>query len=564
MRGDGETELAESTVGSGTELAESTVGPETERAESTMNSRTEPAGSHVDSRMEPPGSAAGPEWWARAVVYQVYVRSFADSDGDGVGDLAGVRSRLGYLELLGVDAVWLSPVYPSPGVDHGYDVSDPRDVDPLFGTLDDFDGLLADARRHGIRVIIDVVPNHTSDQHEWFRAAVSAAPGSPERARYHFRGGAAPPNNWQSVFGGPAWTRVAPDDEWYLHLFAPGQPDLNWAHAEVREDLEKTLRFWCDRGVDGVRIDVAHGLAKAEGLPDDRRQPGWTVLTEDAPDPRFDQDGVHEVHRLIRGVLDRYPGRMAIGEVIVRDDARWAAYVRPDELHLAFHFGLLNCAFAADEIRECIDRTLAAAGDTPAVWTIANHDNPHPVTRYGSLERARAMALVTLALPGSAYLYNGEELGLPDVDLPDSALQDPAWRLSDGVRRGRDGCRVPLPWEGEGPGYGFTTGEPWLPMPESYGELTAADQLEDPASTLSLYRQALELRKEHPAFRGDEVEWFGAPEGCLAFRRVGTTLVCALNTSERPVPLPPGDVLLTSAPLEANGDLPPNTAAWLA
>lgn len=493
------------------------------------------------------------DWWAEAVVYQVYVRSFADADGDGVGDLAGVRSRLGYLELLGVDALWLSPVYPSPGVDHGYDVSDPRDVDPLFGTLDDFDGLLADARAHGLRVVIDLVPNHTSDQHEWFRAAVSAAPGSPERARYHFR---REPNNWQSVFGGPAWTRVAPDDpEYYLHLFTPGQPDLNWANPEVREDLEKTLRFWCDRGVDGVRIDVAHGLAKADGLPDDPRQPGWTVLEQDTPDPRFDQDGVHEVHRAIRGVLDQYPGRMAIGEVTVRDDARWSAYVRPDELHLAFHFGLLHCPFDAEEIRACIDRTLLAAGTAPAVWTIANHDNPRPPTRYGSLERARAMALIALALPGTAYLYNGEELGLPDVELPAAVARDPG---------GREGCRVPLPWEGEGPGYGFTTGEPWLPMPESYGALTAADQLEDPDSTLSLYRQALELRQRHPAFRGDRVEWFGAPDGCLAFRRVGTTLVCALNAGTRPVPLPPGDVLLTSGPLTDCGDLPPDTAAWLA
>jgi alpha-glucosidase len=544
VRGDGETELAESTVGSGTELAESTVDTERERAESTVDGRTELAGSTVPT-----------EWWADAVVYQVYVRSFADSDADGVGDLAGVRSRLGYLELLGVDALWLSPVYPSPGVDHGYDVSDPRDIDPLFGTLDDFDGLVADARRHGLRVIVDIVPNHTSDQHEWFRAAISAAPGSPERARYHFRSGEAPPNNWQSVFGGPAWSRVAPSDEWYLHLFSPGQPDLNWANPEVREDLEKTLRFWCDRGVDGVRIDVAHGMAKPDGLPDDRRQPGWTVLSEDTPDPRWDADDVHEVHRAIRSVLDRYPHRVAIGEVIVRDDERWAAYLRPDELHLAFHFGLLTSPFDAVELRTVIDGTLAAAGDVPAVWTIANHDNPRPATRYGSLDRARAMALVMLALPGTAYLYNGEELGLPDVDLPDSVRVDPG---------GRDGCRVPMPWEGPGPGYGFTAGTPWLPLPASYGDLTAADQLEDPASTLSLYRYALELRKTHPAFRGREVEWFGAPAGCLAFRRVGSTLVCALNASERPVPLPPGDVLLTSGPLTDRGDLPANTAAWLA
>ncbi|WP_344425974.1 alpha-amylase family glycosyl hydrolase [Pseudonocardia ailaonensis] len=506
------------------------------------------------------------------------MRSFADADGDGIGDLAGVRSRLGYLELLGVDALWLSPVYPSPQVDHGYDVSDPRDVDPVFGDLGDLDGLIADAHGHGIRVLLDIVPNHTSDQHEWFRAAVSAAPGSPERARYHFHPGRGPrgdepPNNWRSVFGGPAWTRLTrtdPDDpeageipdEWYLHLFTPGQPDLDWSNPEVWADLEKTLRFWSDRGVDGFRIDVAHGLAKAAGLPDDRRQPGWTPVADGLPDPRFDSDEVHQVHRGIRALLDRYPERMAIGEVMVGDDERWARYVRRDELHLAFHFALLGAGFDAAAIRDAIDRTLEAveASGVPAVWTVANHDVSRPATRYGDPARARAMALVVLALPGTAYLYNGEELGLPDVDLPTDLVQDPGRDQG----RMRDTARVPIPWEGEGPGYGFTTGTPWLPMPEEYGALTAASQLEDPDSTLSLYRRAIELRATHPAFAGDDVEWFGAPEGCLAFRRAGTTLVCALNAGTHPVPLPPGDVLLTSAPLTEQGELPPNSAAWLA
>ncbi|MCE0764376.1 glycoside hydrolase family 13 protein [Pseudonocardia kujensis] len=524
------------------------------------------------------------QWWAKAVVYQVYVRSFADSDGDGVGDLAGVRSRLGYLELLGVDALALGPVNPSPGVDHGYDVTDPREVDPLLGTLDDLDGLIADAHAHGLRVVVDVVPNHTSDQHEWFRAAVSAAPGSPERARYHFHPGKGergerPPNNWQSVFGGPAWTRLtvtdedgtSRPDEWYLHLFAPGQPDLDWENPEVWADLEKTLRFWCDRGVDGLRIDVAHGMAKAAGLPDDRRQPGWTPVSDELTDPRFDQEPVHDVHRMIRAVLDHYPERMAVGEVgTVRDDGRWAGYVRRDELHLAVHSALRDAAFDAGEVREAVDRTLAAAGSAgvPAVWMLANHDLVRPATRYGEgplgLARARAMALVALALPGTAYLYHGDELGLPDVEVPEEARQDPAWELSGHTDPGRDGARVPLPWEGGPPGYGFTTGTPWLPVPDGFGALTAAEQLEDPDSTLSLFRQALELRRSHPAFHGDEVEWFGAPAGCLAFRRTGSTLVCALNAGDRAVPLPPGDVLLTSAPLTDCGELPPDTAAWLA
>ncbi|NMI01459.1 glycoside hydrolase family 13 protein [Pseudonocardia acidicola] len=514
-------------------------------------------------------------WWRDAVVYQVYVRSFSDSDDDGVGDLDGIRSRLGYLELLGVDALWLTPFYRSPMADHGYDVADPRDIDPVFGDLAAFDALVEEAHRHGIRVTIDLVPNHTSSEHGWFRAAVESAPGSPERARYHFmpgRGpdGAEPPNNWQSVFGGPAWTRV-PDGEWYLHIFAAEQPDLNWTNPEVWADLEKTLRFWCDRGVDGFRIDVAHGMSKPDGLPDDdRTDAARELLADHDGDPRFDHEDVHDVHRMIRAVLDHYPGRMAVGEVWVRDSERFARYVRPDELHLGFNFRLLQTGFDAAAVREAIEHSLesvAGVGACPT-WTLSNHDVSRPVTRYGGgalgTARARAMALVTLALPGVVYVYNGEELGLPDVELPDWALQDPVWERSGRTERGRDGCRVPIPWEGEGPGFGFTSGEPWLPMPAEWSALTAATQLEDPESTLSLFRRALELRHDHPGFRGSGIEWFGAPPGCLAFRRSGSTLVCALNTSDTPVPLPPGDVLLTSGPLLDDGRLPPDTAAWLA
>ncbi|WP_219417289.1 glycoside hydrolase family 13 protein [Pseudonocardia nigra] len=505
------------------------------------------------------------QWWRDAVVYQVYVRSFSDSDGDGVGDLEGIRSRLGYLELLGVDALSLTPFCTSPMVDHGYDVADPRAVDPVFGDLDTFDALVADAHRHGLRVTIILVPNHTSNEHEWFRAALESAPGSPERARYHFqpgRGtdGSTPPNDWTSEFGGPAWTRVQDPDggagEWYLHLFAPEQPDLNWTNPEVWADLEKTLRFWLDRGVDGFRIDVAHGMCK----PAD--------LTGSAPEVRFDHDDVHDVHRMIRAVLDHYPGRMIVGEISVGDDARFARYVRPDELHLGFHLRLARAPFEADAVRAAIEGSLAAVAAVEATptWTLSSHDVPRPVTRYGGgpagVARARAMALVGLALPGAVHLYNGEELGLPDAELPDAVRQDPVRDRSGPTRPGRDGCRVPLPWEGGPPGYGFTDGDPWLPMPDAYGRLTVAEQLEDTTSTLSLIRRALELRKTHPAFTGRGIEWYGAPDGCLAFRRDGSTLVCALNASAEPVPLPPGDVLLTSGPL-VDGDLPPDTAAWL-
>jgi len=517
-------------------------------------------------------------WWRNAVFYQVYIRSFADANGDGVGDLEGVRGRLGYLELLGVDALWLTPFFRSPMVDHGYDVSDPRDVDPLFGDLETFDRLVADAHRHGLRVTIDLVPNHTSDRHEWFQAAVTAAPGGPERARYLFRdgrsfGGSQPPNNWTSVFGGPAWTRLPGADQWYLHLFAPEQPDLNWENPEVAADLERTLRFWLGRGVDGFRIDVAHGMAKPAGLPDMPHQVGVcpSLLERDGADPRFDADGVHDIHRMIRKVLDEYPARVAIGEIRVADDAAFARYVRPGELHLGFNFRLLEADFNADSVRAAIEHSLVAVqgSPAPATWTISNHDTVRPVTRYGGgevgLARARAMALVQLALPGPAYLYNGDELGLPNVELPDWVLQDPVWKRSGHTERGRDGCRIPLPWESGTSPYGFSaTPGTWLPMPGDWAGRTVEAQLEDPSSTLSLYRQALELRQRHTAFTGTEVEWYGAPPGCLAFRRRGGGLVCALNASGAPVSLPAGQVLLASGPLRPIGDpLPPDTAVWL-
>jgi alpha-glucosidase len=520
-------------------------------------------------------------WWRDAVFYEVYMPSFTDSDGDGVGDLHGVRSRLGYLELLGVDALWLSPIYPSPMVDHGYDVTDHRAVDPTWGDLDALDALVADAHAHGIRVTVDLVPNHTSDRHPWFRAALGSPPGSPERARYHFRPGRAdgtrPPNDWLSVFGGRAWTREPKptpresegdregadgraaeggDPEWYLHLFSPAQPDLNWTNLEVWADLERTLRFWLDRGVDGFRVDAAHGMCKhldfAAGSAYD--------------DPRFDADEVHDVHRMIRAALDHYPDRVAIGAVGVRTGTRFARYVRPDELHLAVDTRLSAVRFDADELRATIEDTLAAvdAVGAAATWALSDHDVTRPASRYGGgvtgLARARAMALVQLALPGAVYLYNGDELGLPDVELPDDARRDAVWKHAE---HGRDGCRVPQPWEADLPACGFTTGTPWLPVPDSYAALSAAAQLEDTGSTLSLYRRALELRRMHPGFTGSGLEWFGAPSGCLAFRRMGTTLVCALNTSTEPVPLPPGDPLLVSGPLD-EGLLPPDTAVWLA
>ncbi|WP_374198538.1 glycoside hydrolase family 13 protein [Rhodococcus sp. BP-241] len=521
------------------------------------------------------GPSAPAPWWSDAVFYQIYPRSFADSDGDGIGDLGGIRDKLGYLELLGVDALWLSPVMRSPMVDHGYDVSDPRDIDPLFGSLETMDAVVTEAHARGMKVTMDLVPNHTSDQHEWFQAALAAAPGSPERARYVFRDGkgdgSEPPNNWPSIFGGPAWHRVTESDgtpgQWYLHIFAPEQPDLNWTEPEVLADLEATIRFWLDRGVDGFRIDVAHGMAKPPDLPDMDLSVNELMRNEDG-DPRFDDDGVHEIHRAIRRVVDEYDGAMTVGEVWVQDNERFSRYIRPDELTLGFNFRLAESAFDASAIRDAVDNSLDAVdrvGGTPT-WTLSNHDVDREVTRYGGgeqgLQRARAMALVLLALPGVVFVYNGSELGLPNADLPDSALQDPAWFRSGGQERGRDACRVPLPWEGTEPPFGFSTArETWLPIPAEWAPLTVESQLEDVDSMLSLYRTALSLRAARPEFSEPGVEWYGSPPGCLAFRRRGG-VICALNTTSEPITLPPGALLLASAPLQ-DGLLPADAAAWL-
>jgi len=517
-------------------------------------------------------------WWRDAVFYQVYPRSFADSDGDGVGDLAGIRSHLWYLELLGVDALWLNPVMRSPMADHGYDVSDPRDIDPLFGDIAAFDALVGEAHARGIRVVMDLVPNHVSSEHPWFHEALASPPGSAERNRFHFRdgrgpGGDEPPNNWPSIFGGPAWTRVTEPDgtpgQWYLHVFASQQPDLNWADPDVGEDLEKTLRFWLhDRHVDGFRIDVAHGMAKPADLAD---HDGWEeneLLGHAASDPRFDNPEVHAIHRAIREVLDEYPHAVTIGEIWVSDHERFSAYLRPDELHLGFEFHLTLAGWDANEIKEAIDKGFAAVAGTPAspTWTLSNHDVDREVSRYGGgargLARARAMILVELALPGAAFVYNGAELGLPNVDLPDEVLQDPVWERSGRTDRGRDGCRVPLPWEGTAPPFGFT-GAPqsWLPQPEDWAALTVEAQLADTGSTLSLYRRAIELRHERPEISGDDIGWYGSPPGCLAFRRTGG-VTCVLNAGTEPVVLPPGTVLLSSTPI-AGRHLPPDSAAWL-
>ncbi|MEU4739761.1 glycoside hydrolase family 13 protein [Actinosynnema sp. NPDC023658] len=510
------------------------------------------------------------DWWREAVIYQVYVRSFADSDGDGVGDLPGIRSRLPYLADLGVDAVWITPFYESPMADGGYDVADYRTVDPLFGSNDDAQALVDDAHRLGIRVIVDLVPNHTSDRHRWFRQALAAAPDSPERARYHFRDGHGdqPPNDWESVFGGPAWTRTA-DGQWYLHLFAPEQPDLNWDRPEVRDEFLDVLRFWLDLGVDGFRIDVAHGMVKADGLPD-VGTPGHLKLLGTEALPFFDQDGVHEIYRDWRKVLDSYPGdRIGVAEAWTPSPERTARYLRADELHQAFNFHYLTAGWDAAELKRVVDDSLAAMAPVaaPTTWVLSNHDVQRHVTRYGSMARARAAALLMLALPGSAYVYQGEELGLPEVlDLPEDVLQDPVWERSGRTDRGRDGCRVPIPWTPDGPSFGFGDGGAWLPQPADWAGLSVASQIGDPNSVLELYRSALRVRREHPDLgAGSEVEWLDVPGGVLAFRRGAFT--CVVNFGPDVVRLPAdGRVVLASggcATEDADVLVPADTTVWL-
>ncbi|WP_433284961.1 glycoside hydrolase family 13 protein [Pseudonocardia sp. CA-142604] len=544
-------------------------------------------------------------WWRDAVVYQLYIRSFADGNGDGIGDIAGIRARLGHLRDLGVDAVWINPWYPSPMADGGYDVADYRAVEPMFGTGDEAAALVDEAHALGLRVILDIVPNHSSDQHAWFREALAAAPGSPERGRYHFRpgrgpGGDEPPNDWRSVFGGPAWSRVTDDGrpgEWYLHLFDAAQPDFNWSDPRVQEEFESILRFWFDRGVDGFRIDVAHGLVKSDGLPDvGHDEQSMLGPVDRGNHPHWDRDGVHDIFRAWRRVADSYAEpRVFVGEAWVDSPERLARYLRSDELHTAFNFDFLRAPWDAPSLRRAIDHSLetVAAVGAAATWVLSNHDVVRHVSRLGrpatngaghsltdlapavafdrelGRRRARAAALLMFALPGGAYVYQGDELGLWEVeDLPDEVLQDPTWSRSGHTDRGRDGCRVPLPWSGTTPPFGFSPAGahavPWLPQPADFAAVTVEAQMDDPESMLSLYRAALTLRHEHPALGDGPFTWLPSEPGVLAFSR-GAGFACVVNLSDGPAQLPVGgSVLLGSGTDAGDGMLPPDAAVWLA
>ena len=530
--------------------------------------------------MSTPDTTTATPWWRDAVVYQIYVRSFADSGTrgvDGVGDLPGITSRLPYLRDLGVDAVWITPFYTSPQHDHGYDVADYRDIDSLFGTLADADELVSAAHDLDLKVIVDLVPNHTSSEHVWFQAALAAAPGSPERARYLFRegrgvDGAEPPNNWQSVFGGPAWTRV-PDGQggggqWYLHLFDTTQPDLDWRNPEVGDMFVDVLRFWLDRDVDGFRVDVAHGLYKEESLRDQDGdgtiEPQESMVSRTLRDePMWDQPEVHDVYRRWHDVLASYDGdRMNVAEAWTQTPEAMAKFVRADEMSQAFNFSWLLADWSARAFADVVTGTFAAlaeVGATPT-WVLSNHDVVRHVTRYGGgatgLARARAATLTMLALPGSSYLYQGEELGLEQVDVAPEDRQDPAWFRTGEV--GRDGCRVPIPWSGTSAPYGFGPGaeQPWIPQPADWAPLTAAAQEGDEDSTLEFYRRVLAARRDLPVADSVEVSVDG---DLLTVTRADMTVL--LNCGSTDLPLPAGEVVVASGPVTDR--LPADTAVWL-
>ena len=543
-------------------------------------------------------------WWRDAVTYQIYPRSFADSNGDGIGDIEGIRSRLPYLKKLGIDAIWISPWYPSPQHDHGYDVSDYMDIEPDYGTLLDADLLISQAHDLGIKLIIDVVPNHTSNEHKWFKQALASKPGSPERNRYIFRDGKGvngelPPNNWKAVFGGCAWERVIEADgtagQWYLHLFAIEQPDLNWENPEVTSHLEDVLKFWLDRGVDGFRIDVAHGMFKEAGLPDVRTDPETTMLGTEHK-PFWAQEGVHDIYRSWRAIFDSYPGdRMAVAEAWVSPASRIARYVRHDELQNSFNFEMLTTLWQADQIRAKIDNSIEALAEVgaPTSWVFNNHDVVRSLDRLdlgltnhgdttfsrqgdpsklniarGTL-RARSAALMMLALPGGAYLYQGEELAVPEVrDIPEDRLTDPRWKMSGYTDRGRDGCRVPIPWTSNPVGaFGFSSddslrpNQAWLPQSDWWGKYSVDSQDGVDGSTLSMYRQALAIRKQEMGLGDGPMEWIQAGQEIVAFKRPGD-FACYINFGPA-FELPSKSTILIASALISGQTLPTDTAVWV-
>ena len=550
------------------------------------------------------------EWWRTSVIYQIYPRSFADGNGDGLGDLKGITSRLDSLSSLGIDAIWFSPFFKSPQKDAGYDIADYRLIDPIFGTNEDFEILLAKAKSLGIRIIVDIVPNHTSDQHVWFQAALKAEPGSAERGYYHFKDGKGangelPPNNWQSIFGGPAWSRITEANgslgQWYLHLFDSSQPDLNWENPKVADEFDDILRFWLNKGVDGFRVDVAHGMVKRAGLPDAtiydenlRERPISKLTMQEAEEavPYWGQPGVHDAIRRFRKVIDEFEDRAMCAEASMSPLPRLAMWVRPDEYHQSFNFDYMHCAYEPAAVKKIVTDSIVEYGKVGAssTWVLSNHDGIRHATRLGiapentprpgdgihptdpmpdealGLRRARAATSFMLGLPGSSYLYQGEELGLPEAwQLEGKYRQDPTYARTKGERIGRDGCRVPLPWEaGVGAANGFnSTGESWLPQPDSYRVFSRNLQEGVAGSTLELYKRLL---KERKAFGMGAGAFRWAPEyqdkNTLAYINNGVLVI--MNFGPDSVALPAGEVLVTTQhDLTAENEIEHDQVVWI-
>ncbi len=537
-------------------------------------------------------------WWRQAVVYQIYPRSYADSNADGIGDLKGVTSRIDYLQSLNIDAIWLSPFYPSPLVDGGYDVSDYRNVDPKLGTLADFDEMLAALHNVGIRIFVDIVPNHCSHLHQWFQDALAAPPHSPERNRFIFRDGrgedkAQPPTDWVSHFAPSAWTHESTfggvHNQWFLHYFAPEQPDWNWDNPEIAEDFLKTLKFWADRGVDGFRIDVAHGLKKDLSEPFrmrntleheiDRPTDGNGILA--------DRNEVFDVYKQWRKLFNQYdPPKVAVAEANVLPE-RIPLYASEETLGQCFDFRFIFTPFNAQAYKENVTEAieLAKINGSSCTWCLSNHDQIRHATKFGldksvdrrlwmlsdgksaeldretGTKRALAATLFILALPGSTYLYQGEELGLHEVtDIPESMIQDPQYLKNLKFDKGRDGCRVPLPWEANADYFGFSTGGSHLPQPSWFKNYAVDMQFGKHESSLSIYQEALRIRKD--LMCEESMTWHetGDPEVLHFSRPNGWN--CLINFEGDDYLIPNGDIILSSTPI-VKGRLPAGSTLWI-
>jgi alpha-glucosidase len=482
------------------------------------------------------------QWWERGIIYQIYPRSFMDSNGDGVGDLRGVHAKLDYLQSLGVDAIWISPIFPSPMADFGYDISNYIDIDPLFGTLDEFDALLTDAHMRGLKVLLDYVPNHTSDQHPWFVES-RASRTSPKRDWYIWRDpapGGGPPNNWRANFGGAAWELDEQTGQYYYHAFLKEQPDLNWRNPQVQDAMLDVLRFWLDRGVDGFRVDVMHHLVKDVEFRDNPPNPNWrpgmspyrellTTYTADLPD-------VQQIVAKMRSVVEEYSERMIVGEIYLPVERLMAYYGASGEgAHLPFNFQLIGLPWKARAIAAAVERYEAMLPSYAwPNWVLGNHDKSRIATRIGPAQ-ARVAAMLLLTLRGTPTMYYGDEIGMRDVPIPPEQVKDPFEKNVPGLGLGRDPERTPMQWSGEERA-GFTTGTPWLPIAEDYPSVNVSVESEDAASMLNLYRRLIQMRRVEPALAIGEFASVPADGDLMAYVRKADRrrLLIVLNLGPQP------------------------------